>query len=191
MRAEVPAMRMKMMTETLTGNATKKEPCLLCEESEATLSYEDQEFNYGPIENGVVLHARVPVWTCEACGEQYLDEQAEGIKHDAVCAFLGRLTPRGIKELRISFQMLQNQFADFTGYGIASVKRWESGAQIQSESVDRYLRLLRSLGVAEVNKRTTLPKDREFRTEFSPETLAWAEDFDLRMAWPEPQLMAA
>lgn len=177
------------MTETVTGNETKKEPCLLCEESEATLSYEDQAFNYGPVENGVVIQALVPVWTCGACGEQYLDEAAEDIKHNAVCAFLGRLTPREIKQVRVDFHMLQEQFADFTGYGIASVKRWESGAQIQSESVDKHLRLLRSLGVAEVVKRSAPPRPRAFRTMISEEARERARDFDLRMA--EPLLMAA
>jgi putative zinc finger/helix-turn-helix YgiT family protein len=180
---------MKSMTEIVTSSETQKEPCLLCEESEATLSYEDQAFNYGPVENGIVIHASVPVWTCDACGEQYLDEQAEDIKHDAVCAFLGRLTPREIKRLRVDFHMLQEQFADFTGYGIASVKRWESGAQIQSESVDKHLRLLRSLGVAEVVKRSAPPRPRVFRTAISEEARERARDFDLRM--PEPLLLAA
>jgi YgiT-type zinc finger domain-containing protein len=85
----------------------RKELCELCEEGNATLSFEDQAFNYGPPENGVVVHARIPVWTCEACGEQYVDADAEDIRHDAVCSFLGRLTPREIRELRVSFQMLQ------------------------------------------------------------------------------------
>jgi putative zinc finger/helix-turn-helix YgiT family protein len=177
------------MTETLTSAETRKEPCLICEGSDATLSYEDQEFSYGPLENGILLHARVPVWTCEACGEQYLDAEAEDIKHDAVCAYLGRLTPREIKALRLEFHMLQEQFADFTGYGIASVKRWESGAQIQSESVDKHLRLLRSLGVAEVAKRSAPPKPRAFRTQISDEVRELAKSFHLRM--PEPQRLAA
>jgi putative zinc finger/helix-turn-helix YgiT family protein len=178
-----------MMTEAIKGDETRLERCLVCEEEAATLSYEDQEFNYGPVENGVVLHARVPVWTCAACGERYLDDEAETIKHDVVCAHLGRLTPREIRDLRVSFQMLQEPFADFTGYGIASIKRWESGAQIQSESVDKHLRLLRSLGFAEVLKRSTPPKIREFRTFIPPETRERAKQFHLRVL--EPQRLAA
>jgi putative zinc finger/helix-turn-helix YgiT family protein len=182
---------MMTMTEANSSRDQRTEPCLVCEEAQATLSYEDQEFNYGLVANGVVLHARVPVWTCQGCGEQYLDGAAEDIKHEAVCAYLGRLTPREIKDLRVSFEMRQEEFAGFTGYGIASIKRWESAAQIQSESVDRYLRLLRSLGVAEVAKRSTPPKIPEFRTEFSPEIRERAKTFHLRVACPEPQRMAA
>jgi putative zinc finger/helix-turn-helix YgiT family protein len=180
---------MKMMTETLTGNEMRKELCHLCEEGDATLSYEDQAFNYGPVENGVVVHARVPVWTCDACGEQYVDEEAEDIRHDAVCTHFGRLTPREVRQLRLEFHMLQEQFAEFTGYGVASVKRWESGAQIQSESVDKHLRLLRSLGVAEVVKRSAPPKPRAFRTPISEEVRERARRFHLRM--PELQRLAA
>ena len=179
------------MTDVAPPSEAQVERCLSCEEAPATLSYETQSFNYGPVSDGVVLSAVVPVWSCEGCGEQYLGPEAEDIKHDAVCAFLGRMTPSEIKSLRLSFQMLQDQFADFTGYGIASIKRWETGAQIQSESVDKHLRLLRALGIAEVVKRSTAPKTPEFRTELSPEIRERAKQFNLRVPMAEPVRMAA
>lgn len=179
------------MTDAAPRTEPQAERCLLCEEGMATLSHETQSFNYGPISDGVLLSAVVPVWTCEDCGEQYLGPEAEDIKHDAVCAYLGRMTPGEIRALRVSFQMLQDQFADFTGYGIASIKRWETGSQIQSESVDKHLRLLRALGVAEVTKRSAPPKTPEFRTELSPEIRERAKRFNLRIPMTEPARLAA
>ena len=169
------------MTDAAPGTEPQVERCLLCEDAMATLSHETQTFNYGPVSDGVLLTAVVPVWTCESCGEQYLGSEAEDIKHDAVCAYLGRMTPSEIRALRVSFQMLQDEFADFTGYGIASVKRWETGSQIQSESVDKHLRLLRALGVAEVTKRSAPRKTQEFRTELIPEIRERAQRFSPRI----------
>ena len=124
---------------------------------EAVLGYDTQEFNYGPEADGIVLSAEVPVWTCQECGDQVMGEEAEDIMHDVVCAHLGRLNPREVRSIRNGFGMLQEDFAEFTGYGTASIKRWEAGSQIQSESVDKHLRLVRSLGVAEARKRTRGP----------------------------------
>ena len=178
------------MVETIDRNEQRVQQCLVCEEAEATLGFETQSFHYGPVADGIVLEARVPVWTCAGCGEQYLDPDAEDIKHEAVCAYLERMTPKEIKQLRVSFGMLQEDFAAFTGYGSASIKRWETGAQIQSESVDKHLRLLRSLGVQEVNKRSAPLVQPEFRTIFSAEVRDQSRRFNLRPCY-QPDAMAA
>lgn len=179
------------MAEILERGEQRTQQCLVCEDAIATLSFETQAFNYGPEADGVELQARVPVWTCEGCGEQYLDPEAENIKHEAVCAYLGRLAPKDIKALRTSFGMLQEEFADFTGYGSASVKRWETGAQIQSESVDKHLRLLRSLGLAEAKKRASAPRASEFRTPISAQVREYSKRFNLRPAPHQPHVLAA
>jgi len=179
------------MAEILERVEQRTQQCLVCEDAIATLGFETQTFNYGPASDGIELSARVPVWTCEGCGERYLDPEAEDIKHEAVCAYLGRMTPREIKALRVSFGMLQEAFAGFTGYGSASIKRWESGAQIQSESVDKHLRLLRSLGLAEATKRTIRPRNAEFRTSISASVREQAKRFSLRPVAHQPELLAA
>jgi putative zinc finger/helix-turn-helix YgiT family protein len=153
------------MTDAIPAVKVEKTgPCLLCEEGVATLSYEEQAFHYGPEEDGIELHATVPVWTCAECDEQYLGEEAEEIRHAAVCAWLGRLNPAEIKAIRVDFGMLQDDFAKLTGFGIASIKRWESGAQIQTDSADKHLRLLRALGLGKVLTLGVPPKPAKFRT---------------------------
>lgn len=170
----------------------RTERCSLCDETAATVSYEIQEFNYGPIGDCVVLSARVPVVKCNACGESYLAEEAEEIMHDAVCAHLGRLTPAEVKAIRVGFGMRQEEFANFTKYGVASIKRWESGAQIQSDSADAHLRLLKSLGVTETLKRTTRRGESEFTRDFDEPTRDLARQFQLRApVYAEPERMAA
>ena len=179
------------MAEIIDRNEQRTQQCEICDDATATLSYETQSFNYGPVADGIVLSAKVPVWTCAGCGLQYLGEEAEGIKHDAVCVYLGRLTPREIRATRVDFGMLQDAFAEFTGYVIASVKRWETGAQIQSESVDKHLRLLRSLGQAEVRRRTAKPLMPEFRTAISPSAREYSRQFNLRPVERQMEAMAA
>ena len=179
------------MAETIERNEVQTQQCLVCEDGIATLGFEAQRFHYGPVANGVELSAMVPVWTCAACDEQYLGEDAEDIKHEAVCVYLGRLAPREIKSLRVSFGMLQEAFAQLTGYGSASIKRWESGTQIQSESVDKHLRLLRSLGLAEVLRRTATPRLPVFRTPISARTRDESRYFNLRPPASAAPAMAA
>lgn len=179
------------MAETTERSEPQTQQCLACEDGIATLGHEVQSFHYGPEADGIVLTAKVPVWTCAACDEQYLGEEAEDLKHDAVCAYLGRLTPREIKALRVTFGMLQDEFARLTGYGSASIKRWESSSQIQSESVDKHLRLLRSLGLAEVLRRTANTRAPEFRTEISAQVREQSRRFSLRPLTRVPDALAA
>jgi putative zinc finger/helix-turn-helix YgiT family protein len=171
-------------SEPQTGH---RHSCELCD-GEAVLSYETQEFNYGPESDGIVLSAQVPVWNCQACDEQILGEGAEEIMHEAVCAYLGRLTPREVKALRTSFGMLQDDFAELTGYGTASIKRWEAGSQIQSDSVDKHLRLIRSVGAHEARKRTRKPKLPDLKMPFDQAKWDYASKFELRK---QPAAMAA
>ncbi len=179
------------MAEIIDRNEQRTEQCKICDESTATLTYETQSFNYGPVADGILLSAKVPVWTCARCGLQYLGEEAEVIKHEAVCAYLGRLAPADVRAMRLAFGMLQDEFAEFTGYGIASIKRWETGAQIQSESVDKYLRLLRSLGQAEVRRRTAKPSTPEFRTTIGSNAREYSRHFNLRPVERQLEVLAA
>lgn len=147
---------------------------------EAVLGYDTQEFNYGPEADGIVLSAEVPVWTCQECGEQTMGEEAEDIMHNAVCAYLGRLNPREVRAIRTTFGMLQEELAELTGYGTASIKRWEAGSQIQSESADKHLRLVRSLGATEARKRTRAPSRPAFKMPFDAGKWEKSKTFELR-----------
>ena len=88
------------------------------------------------------LTVDVPVRRCEDCDLEYLDDEAERLKHGAVCRHLGVLTPDEIRHIRKGFGMTQAEFAQVTGIGVASLNRWENGLTIQTQAYDRYLRLL-------------------------------------------------
>lgn len=60
---------------------------------------------------------------------------AEAYRHQ-----VGLLTGEEIKKLRKEKGMTQANLAELSGFGVASIKRWETGA-IQSQSADRTLRL--------------------------------------------------
>lgn len=101
-----------------------------------------QRFCYGSGDDSVELRAHVPVLICNACGDEFTDERAETARHAAVCAHLGRLSPAEIKAARTRYRLSQEDLAEITDFGIASIKRWETGNQIQNASADKFLRLL-------------------------------------------------
>jgi putative zinc finger/helix-turn-helix YgiT family protein len=117
--------------------------CPACGEQTASLQYENEEFPYLEGKDQVMLEARVPVWECAACGTKITDGDAEEIRHEAVCRYLGRLTPNEVKAIREQYQLSQQEWATRTGFGVASIKRWETGNLIQEKAADNYLRLLR------------------------------------------------
>ncbi|MGF6240364.1 MULTISPECIES: helix-turn-helix domain-containing protein [Paraburkholderia] len=128
----------------LNTTAEPRLVCPDCESDQVETRYERQSFEYGPPGQSVTLTATVPVHYCRNpdCEEAFLGETAERIRHEAVCAHLGLLTPGAIKELRISKGGSASAFANATGIGTATLQRWESGAQLQSRSQDNFLRLL-------------------------------------------------
>jgi hypothetical protein len=91
-----------------------------------------------------------------------------------------------IREIRETQGMSQVDFAKVTGFGLASVKRWETGVLIQNQAADRLLRLIG--GDASIMARLVGMQTRvltrvgksSFRTDFSDETHAEAKVFVLR-----------
>jgi putative zinc finger/helix-turn-helix YgiT family protein len=118
--------------------------CALCGAAAAKRSIEEQKFRYGSEADAVELSALVPVWTCGECGFAFTDGEAEEARHEAVCRHFGLLTPAEILGVRQAHRMSQAEFAKATGFGIASIKRWENGLSLQNPAADRMLRLLRS-----------------------------------------------
>ena len=117
--------------------------CPLCGTEEVTTSWEPHVFDYGSGESVAELSVNVPVRSCASCEIEFLDETAEGLKHEAVCKHLGVLTPAEIRRIRKEHGMSRAAFAQVTGLGEACLNRWENGLNIQTHANDRYLRLLK------------------------------------------------
>ena len=120
--------------------------CPLCE-SPAVTNWQASVYSYGEGDATVDLPVNLPVRVCGACDFEYLDEEGERLQHEAFCQHLGVLAPREIREIRKAHGMTRSQFAELTGFGEASVGRWERGAGVQSLASDHYLRLLGQAGV--------------------------------------------
>jgi putative zinc finger/helix-turn-helix YgiT family protein len=93
---------------------------------------------------GIDIEYTCRAYVCQECGLEVGTVQTAGDTQRAVAdayrARKGLLTGREIKALREVQGMTQNELAEDLQVGIASIKRWESGA-VQSESMDKLLRL--------------------------------------------------
>lgn len=150
--------------------------CIFCDSTSIETAFEKQQFAFRHGSQDVLLTVEVPVTHCNDCGESIIGSEAEAIQHEAVCDFLGRLSPREIKEMRKQKKVSQQSLADATGIGVASIKRWETGALIQSEAMDKLLREF-----ADGSATRHEPKFRPvFRTELKDYMLEDAKQFRLR-----------
>lgn len=102
----------------------------------------DQTFRYGTGQDGADLTAEIPVRRCPDCGFEFLDNEAERIKLEAVCEHLGVLSPGGIQRIRKLHGMTVEELADVTALGTKRLRSWENGEAVQTPAYDRYLRLL-------------------------------------------------
>ena len=132
--------------------------CPLCGTDEVTTSWKQHVFDYGSGESVAELSVNVPVRSCASCELEFLDERAEGLKHEAVCKHLGVLSPAEIRRIREDHGMSRVSFAQVTGLGEASLNRWENGLNIQTHANDRYLRLLKHPGIMRELQALTEPQ---------------------------------
>jgi len=116
--------------------------CPNCGKANVSTQEVRQTFTYGERSDATELTVSVPRRECNNCGFQYFDDEAERIRHRAVCAHLGVLPPDEIVAIRTQYGMSQAAFAKLTGLGEASLSRWENGTIVQGYANDRYLRLL-------------------------------------------------
>jgi len=159
--------------------------CIFCHALTASESTQTEFFNYKAEDGRVVeLSADVPVISCSSCGENYTDDRAADIRHGSVCRFLGRLTPSDLRGVREYYGYSQAQWSELTGIGVASIKRWESGALIQGVALDRFIRVVSDIRGFELLK--NLGRNRPirgrtaFRTTISTMTVRDASAFHLR-----------
>ena len=116
--------------------------CPSCDSGRIRTEWTDHRFNYGLEPEPIELRCKLPLRICEACGNQFMDHVGETLRHETVCRHLGVMTPREIQDLREKYGATQAQFSQLTGFGEASLSRWETGASIQSKTFDNYLFLL-------------------------------------------------
>lgn len=94
---------------------------------------------------GRARDVRVPsvlAFECDHCGEQFLDPSSENAIAAAQREAMGLLSAEEIKALRGRLHKTQAEISALLGIGQKTYTRWESGSHFQSESSDRYLRLL-------------------------------------------------
>jgi len=77
---------------------------------------------------------------CGNCGTIVLDEEANRRISAAFRAEAGLLRPEQIRDQRTALGLTQQALADRLGVAVATLSRWETGAQIQQRSLDRFLR---------------------------------------------------
>ena|ERR1019366_5783345 len=115
--------------------------CPTCDSSQVHTETVPHQFTYGVGDTAVELSCLLPVRVCDTCGERFVDEVGEMVRHETICQHLNRLTPMAIRRIRESCGT-QAAFGELTGIGEASLSRWETGASIPSKAYDSYLDLL-------------------------------------------------
>ena len=126
------------------GGPPQNALCFECDEPAGT-DWRKHTFTYGSGDGAVDLTVEIPIRSCGSCGFEFLDHEAETLKHEAVCAHLGVLSPTEIRGIRgMHENMSRAAFSKVTGLGAATLNRWENGILIQNRANDRYLRLLAS-----------------------------------------------
>ena len=118
--------------------------CPQCGEGAVTTTMCLHVFSVGSGEDASDLEVQLPARQCQSCDFGFLDSEAEEIKHNALCQHLGVLTPSDVRHIRESYSMSRSAFAKLTGFGEATLGRWENGIIIQNLANDRFLRLLGS-----------------------------------------------
>lgn len=69
--------------------------CANCGSTQVTTTTVDDEFKYGEGACAVSLSARVPLRTCQNCGFQFLDAEAEDLRQEAIAVHQGGVGARG------------------------------------------------------------------------------------------------
>ena len=136
-------MPSRATTATPPNDPQDTVPCFDCDANTGRI-WGEHTFRYGTGADAAELTVRLPVHVCPSCGFECLDHEAETLKHEAICAHLGVLSPNEIRGIRGMHGMSRAAFSKVTGLGEATLNRWENAILIQNAANDRYLRLLTS-----------------------------------------------
>jgi putative zinc finger/helix-turn-helix YgiT family protein len=99
-----------------------------------------EEFDFALGDETLKVRAEnVPVRQCDNCGEVMSGPEAANVRHEAICGAAGLLPPAAIKALRERFDWSQEHLADLTGFGVATISRWERGRLLQNRSNNKVL----------------------------------------------------
>jgi putative zinc finger/helix-turn-helix YgiT family protein len=145
--------RKEMNSSEMAGDLV----CPSCGEKRINSRTEEEPFLYGVGTNAVELRASIQIRKCADCGFEFTDDAAESSRHEAVCRYLGVLTPEEILHIRKLNGLSRAEFAKLTRIGEASLHRWENGLLIQNPAMDSYLRLLAFPDNMERLRRESLP----------------------------------
>lgn len=114
--------------------------CFNCEES----NFETKDVRIQQELKGDTISVVTEAEVCSACGFEHLtDDQANLLRKNTADEYKrihGLLTSEEIKLYRNKLGMSQRQFAEYLGFGEASVKRWETYF-IQDKSADKMIRI--------------------------------------------------
>lgn len=134
--------------------------CAACGSADIAHTLVNEELQYGAGAKPIRLQVRLPVYRCRTCGSEFTDSDAEAIRHEAVCRYLGVLTPVEVRDIRSRLGMSRQRFADVTRLGVATLARWESGEVIQNAALDTYLRLISKPEIFKLLETGTLLNER-------------------------------
>lgn len=118
--------------------------CGLCGSADTDTKWQERSVEILPSASGKIsVSFKIPVRYCRECGFEFTDDEAEVIEDNAVRSGYGLLIPDEIVEIRKCRGLNQQELADLTGIGVASIGRWETRAKMQSMAYDNLLRLVK------------------------------------------------
>ena len=118
--------------------------CPFCGTGNLSKKQRDLDFEY----KGTPSHIEgVNVYECQNCSDYLLDSseerKIERFLTDERRKVDGLLTSDKIKDIRLSFDKTQEEFATILGVGLKTFARYESGHVTQSRTMDHLLRILK------------------------------------------------
>ena len=116
--------------------------CPACGSLSLSEEWIDDEFEYGNGKDAVTLVARIPLCHCENCDLDFTDWRGEDLRYEAVCHNFNLLTPKEVAAIRDRHGLTQQEFAEISRIGRASLARWENGNVLQNGSSDSLIYLL-------------------------------------------------
>ncbi len=132
--------------------------CATCREravSQTVLPSYSAEVEHDGRKYSVTL-TELDVLRCDNCGTIVLDDDADEKLSDALRSAAGLLSPAEIRRKRDELGLTQKVLSGLMGIADTTLSRWETGAQIQQRSMDKFLRCFFNL--ADVRRFLGAPK---------------------------------